>query len=82
MLELFKVNLVNKGHSFWQRDSLPIEIYSTNVIFQKLEYLHANPCRGKWMLANGPDDYTYSSFRFYETGKDQFGILSHIGERL
>lgn len=81
-LEKFKVELANKEYSFWQRDSLPIEIYSTEVIFQKLEYLHNNPCKGKWMLANSPVDYRYSSFEFYETSIDRFGILTHIGERL
>jgi len=82
ILEEFKVDLVNKNHCFWQRDSLPIEVYSPKVIFQKLQYLHANPCRGKWMLANSPIDYVFSSFEFYETGRDQFGFLTHIGERV
>lgn len=82
MLEKFKVESVNKDHSFWQRDSLPIEVYSPKVIFQKLEYLHNNPCRGKWMLSNSPVDYGYSSCQFYETGNDRFGFLTHIGERL
>jgi REP element-mobilizing transposase RayT len=82
LLEKFKVDLLNKDYEFWQRDSLPIEIYSTEIIFQKLEYLHNNPCKGKWMLANNPDDYRYSSFKFYETDFDRFGILTHIGERL
>ncbi len=82
MLEMFKVDLVNKDHSFWQRDALPIEVYSNNVIFQKLEYLHANPCRGKWMLASNPVEYNYSTSGYYDISKDRFGILSHIGERI
>jgi putative transposase len=82
LLEKFKVDLVNKDYEFWQRDSLSIEIYSTEIIFQKLEYLHNNPCKGKWMLVKSPVDYRYSSFKFYETGIDRFGILTHIGERL
>lgn len=82
LLEKFKVELVNKDYEFWQRDSLPIEIYTQEIIFQKLQYLHNNPCKGKWMLANSPVDYKYSSFEFYETGIDSFGMLTHIGERL
>ncbi len=78
----FKVDLSNKSHSFWQRDSLPIEIYTPSVVFQKLEYLHQNPCRGKWMLAENPTEYRFSSMEFYETGRDRFGFLTHIGERL
>lgn len=82
LLEKFKVDLVNKDYEFWQRDSLPIEIYTQEIIFQKLQYLHNNPCKGKWMLANSPVDYKYSSFEFYETGIDPFGMLTHIGERI
>jgi putative transposase len=33
-------------------------------------------------LAERPEDYKYSSARFYETGIDEFGILTHIGERI
>ncbi len=82
LLDQFKVDIVNKKHCFWQRDSLPVEVHSPKIIFQKLEYLHANPCRGKWMLANSPLEYGYSSYEFYENGKDKFGFLTHVGERI
>ncbi len=81
-LEKFKVDESNKSNSFWQRDSLPIELFTQKVLFQKLDYVHNNPCRGKWMLADSPLDYHYSSFEFYENGLDRFGFLTHIGERL
>ncbi len=32
---------------------------------QKLNYMHMNPCKGKWNLANSPADYEHSSARFY-----------------
>jgi putative transposase len=82
LLKRFEVQEVNKSHSFWQRDSLPIELYQPKVIFQKLDYLHQNPCRGKWMLAESPLNYYFSSYEFYETGIDRFGFLTHIGDRL
>jgi len=81
-LSEFVVDEVNKSHSFWQRDSLDIEIFTPKVVFQKLEYIHNNPCRGKWMLAENPVSYQYSSLEFYETGRDRFGFLTHIGERI
>ncbi|WP_026951457.1 transposase [Algoriphagus mannitolivorans] len=81
-LKFFEVNEQNKAHLFWQRNSLPIEIYSPKVIFQKLEYIHNNPCRGKWMLSESPDLYPFSSYEFYETGRDRFNFLNHIGERI
>lgn len=82
LLKIFVVEEVNKSHSFWQRDSLPVELFSPDIIYQKLDYIHHNPCRGKWMLVDNPLEYPFSSFEFYETGKDRFGFLSHIGERI
>jgi putative transposase len=82
VLEVFKVNTDTRIYHFWQRDSLPIHLYTPKVIHQKLDYIHNNPCQGKWMLAESPIHYKYSSAIFYETGIDDFGFLSHIGERL
>ena len=44
------------------------ECYSINFIEQKLEYIHENPCKGKWKLVENPIEYVHSSARFYETG--------------
>lgn len=82
VLSKFKVEEVNKDYCFWQRDSLPIELYSPSVIFQKLDYIHRNPCRGKWMLVDDPENYQHSSYGFYEKGVDTFGFLTHVGERI
>ncbi|WP_009035593.1 transposase [Indibacter alkaliphilus] len=78
----FKVDEANKKHCFWQRDPLDVELYSPSVIYQKLTYIHNNPCRGKWELAQSPLDYKFSSCLFYETGEDPFNILTHIGQRI
>lgn len=74
----YKVNASNKAHEIWQRDPLGIEIYSRNVAKQKLEYIHGNPCKGKWLLAKDDISYYYSSARYYETGKDDFGFLNNL----
>lgn len=39
----FKVSAANKKHEFWQRDALAIELYTPDVAYQKLEYIHLNP---------------------------------------
>ena len=82
ILDTFKVESATRKHQFWQRDSLPVELYTPSVIYQKLDYIHQNPCRGKWMLSPSPVDYRYSSAGFYETGRDEFDFLIHIDERL
>ena len=76
----YAVTAPNKQHEIWKRDSLSIEIYSRGVAVQKLNYIHFNPVNGKWMLAKDDLDYYYSSARFYETGKDEFGCLKNIFE--
>jgi putative transposase len=44
--------------------------WGTEFIQQKLDYMHANPISGKWMLARFPEEYAYSSAKFYEGLKD------------
>ena len=75
---LYKVTRTNKAYEIWQRDSLGIEIYSKWVARQKLEYMHANPVKGKWKLSKDDVSYYYSSARFYETGIDEFGFLNNL----
>ena len=43
----------------------------TNSYFfeQKLNYIHNNPCSGKWKLVDSPVDYLQSSARYYLTGQ-------------
>ena len=38
------------------------------MVQQKLDYIHANPVKGKWMLAENYLDYPHSSAGFYERG--------------
>jgi REP element-mobilizing transposase RayT len=44
------------------------ECYDEAMIQQKLDYIHANPVKGKWMLAQNYLDYPHSSAGFYERG--------------
>ena len=44
------------------------ECRDNEFILQKLNYIHANPCRGKWNLADIPINYPHCSAYFYETG--------------
>ena len=79
-LKSYAVDAINKKHEFWQRDSLAIELYSPNVAFQKLTYLHNNPLAERWQLAKEPSDYLYSSANFYENGITKFSFLKHLSE--
>lgn len=74
-LKKYKVNAPDREYQFWERNPLSIELYSEKVFLQKLNYLHLNPVKAG--LCKYPEEYLFSSARFYETGNDDWGILSH-----
>ena len=41
---------------------------NNRIIEQKLDYIHNNPCQGKWNLVEDPTGYLHSSAMFYESG--------------
>lgn len=59
----------NKKHEVWEDSFDWKECISNEFIEQKLNYIHENPCRGKWQLAEDPASYPYSSALFYLTGE-------------
>ena len=81
VLECFSVEEKERKYRFWQRDSLAVKIDSRIMFEQKLDYLHDNPLQSHWNLAKRPEDYFYSSARFYEAGAYDFDFLTHYMER-
>lgn len=51
------------NYRFWQDKSHPIELNTTELIEQRINYIHENPVR-TGMVSN-PEDYLYSSARNY-----------------
>ena len=76
-LSTFLVNATDRQYQFWERNPLSIDLWSPEVFMQKLDYIHNNPIQDKWRLVEFPEDYKYSSARYYETGVDEFGFLQH-----
>ena len=75
VLDKFRVNAKDRLYQFWERNSLGIELYSHDVFLQKLEYIHWNPVKAG--LCSLQEEYYYSSARYYHTGIDDFGMLTH-----
>ncbi len=48
-------------YQFWQQHNKPIELWSTEVIKQKLDYIHNNPVESGFVLK--PEEWKYSSAR-------------------
>jgi len=76
-LENYKVKASDREYQFWERNPLSIDLWSRPVFMQKLAYMHNNPTQAHWKLCKFPEEYKYSSFRFYEFGENEFEFLSH-----
>lgn len=81
VLPFFVVDSSTRMHHFWQRNSLPFLLNNEKTLLQKLDYIHNNPIQEKWNLAIRPEDYRYSSAKFYINGTDEFQFLTHWQER-
>ena len=81
VLPYFKVDDPERSHRIWQRDPLAVLMDSQKKVEQKITYMHNNPLHERWNLADRPENYRWSSARFYETGVDEFGILTHYMDR-
>jgi putative transposase len=79
-LSKYAVDAANKKYEFWQRDSLAIDVYTREVMLQKLHYIHMNPLAPHWQLVADPNDYLWSSAKFYEQGVKEFSFLKDIWE--
>jgi putative transposase len=75
VLDRFRVDASDREYQFWERNPLSIELRSGKVFYQKLDYLHNNPVRAG--ICSFPEEYKYSSARFYKTDIDNWGFLSH-----
>ena len=77
VLEKFRVGAKDRQYQLWERNPLSVYCFSTAVTEQKLNYIHRNPIQEKWQLAALPEEYPYSSARFYFENEDDFGFLTH-----
>ncbi len=71
LLHMFKyfaeVNTKNRNFQFWQQDNHPIALWTLQVIWQKLDYIHNNPVRAG--IVADTTYYIYSSAGDYFTAK-------------
>ncbi|MFM8913347.1 MAG: transposase [Flammeovirgaceae bacterium] len=78
VLDDYAVQAHNKKHEFWKRNSLAIALYTGEVAYQKMDYLHYNPVAEQWQLLKNPVDYKYSTARFYESGVKDFDFIRDL----
>ena len=69
-----------KKHNVWELSFDWKQCLSIEFMMQKLDYIHKNPCKGKWNLCESPVDYLHSSAKFYLTGEQGFYPVTNIME--
>lgn len=57
MLNIFSIS--ENKHEFWQKDNHPFVLYSSEMVKQKLNYIHQNPVRAGFVRE--AQEYMYSS---------------------
>ncbi len=75
ILETYRSDANDRVYQFWKRRALSIELRIDKIYQQKLEYIHWNPVKAS--ICKLPEEYKYSSARFYQTGIDNWGFLTH-----
>jgi len=55
-------------HKVWQQGYDSRIIYSSDFLRQKATYIHNNPCQPQWVLVQRPEEYAWSSARYYLLG--------------
>jgi putative transposase len=78
LLQQYQSNKSDRLFQFWKRDPLAIPMSSEEIMIDKLNYIHHNPVKEKWALCKYPEDYLWSSAKFYQDGIDWFGIVKHF----
>lgn len=53
----------------WEDGYNAKDVFSPEFLRQKMAYLHYNPCQPHWDLVACPEDYVWSSARFYLLGE-------------
>ncbi|MCD2421876.1 hypothetical protein LQ567_03825 [Niabella pedocola] len=70
----------HKIHEVWEPSFDWKECRTNTYMLQKLNYIHDNPCKGRWKLASAPADYIHSSAHYYISGVQGVYDMFHYCE--
>lgn len=62
-LKAGRANSNNTNYQLWQQHNKPMELYSAEVMYQKLDYIHNNPVKAGFV--DRPEHWLYSSANDY-----------------
>jgi REP element-mobilizing transposase RayT len=69
-----------KKHEVWKESFDWKYCETVSFAYQKLIYMHNNPCAGKWKLVEDITKYEHSSARYYITGKHAAYMVVDVEE--
>ena len=75
VLKEFEVNLKDRKYQFWKRNPLSVDLFTPEVLVQKLDYIHENPVKAG--LCKIPEEYGFSSASYYIRNESPYDFLSH-----
>lgn len=78
VLKHFKVDAKDRMYQFWERNALSIELSNEPILVQKLDYIHMNPVKAG--ICKYPEEYKYSSYKFYNGRDIEFEFLYHYND--
>ncbi len=79
-LELYKSTQKDREYHFWERRPYAAEMHNRKVLEQKLDYIHLNPVKAN--LSDTPENYLFSSARFYNGSGNDFDFLTRYEEHI
>jgi putative transposase len=74
----FKVDAKDRQYQFWERNALSVELNTLEMLKQKFECIQYNPVHAGICVL--PEEYKYSTARFYETGVNDWSFVTHYRE--
>jgi putative transposase len=60
---------VKQEYKVWEDSYDARDVFSIKFLQQKMDYIHHNPCQPQWKLVKSPEEYLWSTARFYLDGK-------------
>ena len=82
VLNYFVSTQADRQYQFWERRAYSLSLRATDALEQKLDYIHNNPLNAKWMLAETPEHYKFSSASYYVFNENKFEFITHYKEHI
>jgi REP element-mobilizing transposase RayT len=81
-LEQAASHISDQQYKVWEDGYDARDVFSPGFLKQKTEYIHNNPCQPHWGLAERPEEYPWSSARYYLLGEPAIIAVDDISECL